>query len=258
MSQSAFTASESGKPDYPTLNYDSWARSVSRDNLWGQVRRTVGGKPVSPSDIAAIVSKIDEALSLERHDVLIDFACGNGALASHLFSRVGGYLGSDISPYLIGIAKERFADARNGINFRVSGAADHVLSESDPDHFTKALCYGSFAYLSDDEAWCLLDGVYRRFPRISRLFVGNLPDRDRACSFYGEQMPSAAEMADPSSRIGIWRSRSDITYLAEQAGWSVSLSTMPTPFFAAHYRFDALFTRLPPGPGSATARGCQR
>jgi hypothetical protein len=81
---------------------------------------------------------------------------------------------------------------------------------------------------------------------VARLFVGNLPDLERATNFYGNQLPSAAELSDPASRIGVWRSRADVARLAARAGWSVSFLTMPEGFFASHYRYDVLLTRQDP------------
>jgi SAM-dependent methyltransferase len=245
-------------PGHPTLDYDLWAKSLPRDDLWGQVRRTVRGNAVPSADIEAIVERIVEALCLEPRDVLIDFACGNGALASYLFERCNGYLGSDISPYMIGVAQERFANATMGVAFMVRGAATHAWTEPAPDRFTKALCYGSFAYFSDDEAQSLLEGIQRRFPAVARLFVGNLPDLERATNFYGNQLPSAAELSDPSSRIGVWRSRADVARLAARAGWSVSFSTMPEGFFASHYRYDVLLTREDPPQRPHTSKKQER
>jgi len=226
---------------YPRLNYDSWARTVPAEDLWAQVRRTVRGHPVPETDIALMVATIAQRLCLGPGDVLLDLACGNGALASRLFPLLGGYVGSDISPYLIGIAQARFAAP--GREFLVSGAAEHVEGEPDPDRFTKALCYGSFAYLGDEEATAMLGGLFARFPKITRLFLGNLPDPERLESFYGRALPSRAELADPESRIGVWRSRAALSAMATAAGWKVTFSGMPHPFFASHYRFDALLLR---------------
>jgi len=229
-------------PAYPTLDYDLWAQSRPRDDLWGQVRRTVGGAPVPEADIRAITDRIGRALDLGPRDVLIDFACGNGALGTRLLGRCGGYLGSDISPYLIGVAEERF-EVLGRAEFLVRGAARHARTEPSPGRFTRALCYGSFAYFGDAEAEALLEAVHRRFPAVTRLFLGNLPDPGRAAAFYGHDLPSEAEMRDPASRIGVWRGREEILGLAARTGWSAALSTMPAGFFAAHYRFDALLTR---------------
>ena len=228
------------EPAYPRLDYDAWARTVPADDLWAQVRRSVRGAAVPESDIALIVAAIAEGLSLGPEDVLLDLACGNGALGSRLPHGVG-YLGSDISPYLIGIARARFAMPGRG--FVVRGAGAHVAGEPDTARFTRALLYGSFAYLGDEEAAAVLSGLFARFPRVSRVFLGNLPDAARMGAFYGDALPSDEELSDPGSRLGIWRSRAAVGAMAERAGWRVAFPEMPAGFFAAHYRFDVLLRR---------------
>jgi cyclopropane fatty-acyl-phospholipid synthase-like methyltransferase len=227
---------------YPKLDYDAWARTVPVDDLWGQVRRTVGGKPVSERDIRMIVETIVARLDLRPADGLIDLACGNGALSSLLFPHCGEFLGSDVSEYLIAVAESRFAEPPRR-RFLVLGAAAHARGEPDPGRFTRALCYGSFAYLSADDAAAVLRAVHDRFRAVERVFIGNLPDRDRAAAFYADRTPSLRELADPGSQIGIWRTREEFVTLARTTGWRVEITTMPPEFFASRYRYDALLTR---------------
>ena len=97
---------------YPA-NYDAHARSVPPDAHWKQVRRTVDGEPVDAAQIGFIVEAIAAGLDLARTDVVLDLACGNGALSSRLFDRCAGLVGVDISPYLIEIAQKDFGRLPN-------------------------------------------------------------------------------------------------------------------------------------------------
>jgi hypothetical protein len=45
------------------------------------VRRTVGGKPVDEEQIGLIVGAIRQALACRPADVVLDLACGDGALS---------------------------------------------------------------------------------------------------------------------------------------------------------------------------------
>src|SRR5579863_3993990 len=69
---------------YPA-NYDAHARTVAPNGYWQQVRRTVNGKPISETQIMLIVKAITIGLSLNTADIVLDLACGNGALSSYLF-----------------------------------------------------------------------------------------------------------------------------------------------------------------------------
>ncbi len=226
---------------YERLDYDRHARSVAPDDWWGQVRRTVGGKPIPASQIEAIAQAIVARLQLSRADTLLDLCCGNGALSELVFDQVGAFLGVDLSPYLISVAQRAFS--RPGYGFLQADAARFTSELAETQRFTKALCYGSFAYLSDADAMVMLRALAQRFPHLDRVFLGNLPDGERVAAFYRSGLPSAAEMADPRSTIGVWRSPAELRRMAEESGWVAEVTTMPGDFFSAHYRFDVLLTR---------------
>ena len=220
-------------------DYDQHARTRPRDDLWGQVRRTVGGKPVPDAQIAMIIAAVKRQLCLEPADTVLDLACGNGALSHQLFSTCAASVGVDISEYLIGVAVERFQTQHH--RFVVDDATTYVEQAPDTARFTKVLCYGSFAYFSDQQALRLLRALQTRFPRVTHVVLGNLPDPARATEFY--RMEPAPDLHAPQSAIGSWRDMAQIHSLAGP-GWQLDASVMPEPFFARHYRFDLLLRRL--------------
>jgi cyclopropane fatty-acyl-phospholipid synthase-like methyltransferase len=222
------------------VDYDQHARTRPRDDLWGQVRRTVAGQPVAADQIDMIVLAIRQHLALDGGDVLLDLACGNGALSERLFPFCRALLGVDISEYLVGIASERFQTEDH--QFVHADAADWAESAPGPERYDKVLCYGSFAYFSDEAAARLFAALGARFSRVSRVMLGNLPDPARAQAFYGARpIPSLDE---PRSDIGVWRDVPRLRALAGP-GWEVEASLMPENFFARHYRFDAVLRRRP-------------
>ncbi|MGF7176571.1 class I SAM-dependent methyltransferase [Azospirillum doebereinerae] len=212
------------------------------DDHWGQVKRTINGKPVSPEQIALIVTTIKNGLSLAGDDVLLDLCCGNGALTTHLFEICRGGLGVDYSDFLIGVANQRFTRGPSE-RYRLADALDYVRTESDPQAFTKILCYGAFPYFSHDAAHGLLQGLSERFDRATHLFLGQMPDKTRMKAFFADRDPAPGEEDDPASLLGIWRTPAELAALAEAAGWTARCERMPAHFFASHYRFDAVLTR---------------
>ena len=96
------------------------------------------------------------------------------------------------------------------------------------------------------EALPFLPKRTRRFRQqilnVSRLFIGNLPDRDRAHLFYPLGKDYTSKLKDHAAQIGIWRSEAELYTLAANEGWELTLTLMPPEFYAAHYRFDALLT----------------
>lgn len=235
-------ATASSDRSYPTVDYDAHARTCAPDAFWAQVKRTVHGKPVSDEQIEWIVGEIKRQLALAPEDVLLDLACGNGALSHRLVDSCAALVGIDISGYLIEVANRYFADPPR-VSFAADGAAQYVAAAVEPQRFTKVLCYGSFAYFSDDDARATLRTLSERFVNVQSIFIGNLPDRDKAAAFYAPRDPAPGELDDQCAQIGIWRTRDAFVEMAAAAGWDTQFSTMPGGFFSVHYRYDVLLRR---------------
>ncbi|MDA8224862.1 MAG: class I SAM-dependent methyltransferase [Betaproteobacteria bacterium] len=189
-----------------------------------------------------ILQAIRNGLQLQTEDVLLELACGNGALTVQLFDSCHGYLGIDISEYLISVAQQNFERPPDYV-FAVQDGGTYVHQEAHPERFTHALCYAAFQYFPDPVALDLLKTLHERFANLKRIFVGNLPDRAKAAAFYMGKPISNEELSDPATAIGIWRTQEAFAQLAEAAGWQVDFSVMPAEFSAAYYRYDATLTR---------------
>lgn len=227
---------------YLKFDHNEYAKSRPSDDFWGQIRRTVHGKPVSDDQIKMIVEAIKSGLSLNNDDILLDLACGNGALSHLLFDSCAEFLGVDLSEYLISVAKENF-EALPHFRFEAQGAKEYVLLETQPERFSKVLCYGSFSYFSATDAAEVLRVLFEKFNNVEAVYLGNLPDKDRAAEFYKTKELNTDELLDCSSQIGIWRTRSEFEQLAGDAGWDVKFLSMPGKFYASYYRYDVLLSR---------------
>jgi len=228
--------------DYPLADHDAYARTVPPTAYWKQVRRTVNGEPVSDEQIALIVNAVTEKLVLGPADVVLDLACGNGALSSQLFNRCAGLVGVDASPYLIEIAERDFARPP-AYRFRLEDLATYVICESNPSLFTKALMYGAFQYISRADAEFVLKTLNQRFAAVAKLFIGNIPNRRLADLFYRDRTPTQDELNDNEARIGIWYLPEELEAMAVAAGWEAACSYMPVPFYGSTYRFDVTLER---------------
>jgi cyclopropane fatty-acyl-phospholipid synthase-like methyltransferase len=233
---------QNDKPDYKRFDHNEHAKSRPADDFWGQIRRTVQGEPVSDEQIRMIVDAIHSALRFKPDDALLDLACGNGALSRLLFDSIREYLGVDFSEHLISVAKKNFEKLPN-YQFMTQGAAEYVRQEKHPERFTKVLCYGSFSYFPAADAAEVLRTLHDKFTNVQTVFIGNLPDKDRAVAFYKIKMAGAEEMSDSSSQIGIWRTQDEFAELAGSAGWKVKFSVMPAEYYAGYYRYDVLLSR---------------
>ncbi|MHB8140463.1 MAG: class I SAM-dependent methyltransferase [Vulcanimicrobiaceae bacterium] len=225
--------------DYPRSDYLEHPKTLAPDDFWGQVKRTVAGKPIAEEQIVMIVEAVKKTLALTSRDILLDLACGNGALSARLFDSCAGALGVDVSEYLIEIAKQYFSRPPQ-YDFLYQDVASYVLSETEPQRFSKVLCYASFQYFSPDDARELLSTLANRFPNIELFYIGNLPDRDRHQNFFRDREVQPGELDDHTSQIGIWRTEAEFARLAASTGWSVTFSRMPDTYFTADNRYDAL------------------
>jgi cyclopropane fatty-acyl-phospholipid synthase-like methyltransferase len=229
-------------PDqYPKWDYKEYPKSLAPDDLWGQVRRTLYGKPISEDQIQLIWDSIINGLKLETGTNLLDIGCGNGALAYPLFRYCTSYLGVDSSEYLISVAMGRFAGP--GRAFICRDAVEFAESEASLVQFEKALCYGVFAYLSDSDAKRLLHALNSRFSSLRVLFLGSLPDRDRASSFYSNADLAKTDLDNHRTQIGVWRTHAQMTELATETGWHICFPAMSSDFYQSHYRYNAILQR---------------
>lgn len=221
--------------------YKEFPKTCAADDFWGQVRRTVNGKPVGEDQIAMIVDAVRAGLDLKATDCLLDLCCGNGALSTRIFAHCSGGLGVDFSGVLIEVAQANFA--RPGRDeYLLDDVEAFVNSSAGVERFTKGLCYGSFQYLPEAKARAVLGGLRIRFSGVSHMFIGNLPDRDRIANFYRDGNVQEGLADDPGSPVGIWRSQSQFAELARATGWNAEFRQMPAGYYAAHYRYDAVLT----------------
>lgn len=227
---------------YPKFDYNEHAKTRAPDDFLGQVKRTVQGEPVAEEQIMMIVDAIQASLRLKPNDKLLELACGNGAVSRYLFDSCADYLGVDLSEYLISVAKKNFEKLPH-YRFVTQGAAGYVRHETHPELFSKALCYAGFCFFPAADATEVLHTLYDKFTNVQTIFIGNLPDRDRAAEFYKTRKPSAEELSDHSTAIGTWRTRNEFERLAGEAGWKTEFSVMPKEYYAGHYRYDALLSR---------------
>jgi SAM-dependent methyltransferase len=222
-------------------DFKVYPNTLCPTDFWGQVKRTVNGKPVSEHQIAMIVDTVSQALQLQPQDCLLDLACGNGALSQHFFDQCKEFLGVDFSAALIEVARTNFEQPKQ--QFVLADVGHYVQHEPMPGRFTKVLCYGSFPYFPEEIARLVLRQLHTSFQSVERVFIGNLPDLTRQSDFFTDGLDHTHELKDPESKIGIWRSEEEFRALAADCEWVATIQRMPQGFYAAHYRYDVLLTR---------------
>ncbi|MCP3671263.1 MAG: class I SAM-dependent methyltransferase [Gammaproteobacteria bacterium] len=225
--------------DLSKYDYEERASEQDRDDYWGQVRRTVKGRPVGEDQIELICDAIKCGLDLSSADKIIDVGCGNGALIYRFQKDVYKILGIDRSDYLISVAKESF-QAKN-IEYIVGDVLSVLKSSICVREYNKALLYGVFSFFDDELALSFFEYITKK-TNIRRLFIGNVRDRLLAEKFYKRPV-SASELDDSKSSMGVWRTREYFTERCERLNWKVEFSKMPKEFYANEYYFDVCIHR---------------
>lgn len=227
------------KKDYIHKEYP---KTKDPKDFWGQIKRTINGQPVGEEQIMMIVDSVSNALKFDKNDVLLDLGCGNGALTRYFYDKVARSVGVDFSEYLIQVAKDNFENIPNNVYFE-GDALNFVVNYSKKEEVTKALCYGVFSYFDKLSAEKLLAELSQNYSNLQSIYIGNVPDRDKADKFYYKDIDYANMLDDNQSSIGIWRSRIEFEKLGNATGWKCVFIEMPEKFYGAHYRFDVILVK---------------
>ena len=222
--------------------YKEHPKTCNPDDFWGQVKRTVNGRPVSQDQIDMIVDAVVAGLELKHTDTLLDLCCGNGALSTLLFKHCKHGLGVDFSEYLISVANANFA-APPGQTYILQDVIKFCEKPVTPLKFSKMVCYGSFPYIEHESAESMIGLLNSNFPNLKRVFIGNCPDKELMAEFYGDRHFELSAENDPDSPIGIWRTQEEFVSLANRCGWQATIHKMPDLYYAAHYRYDVILSR---------------
>jgi O-methyltransferase involved in polyketide biosynthesis len=151
-------------------------------------------------------------------------------------------MGVDFSEFLISVANENFASPPEQ-SYILADVVEFCQAPVTPGRFTKAVCYGSFAYLEKPRAETLLSLIAENFPNLKAVFIGNCPDKAKMLDFYGDRYIEPGIESQANSPIGIWRTEEEFIELAYRCGWSAKIHKMPDAYYSAHYRYDIILTR---------------
>ena len=222
--------------------HKEFPKQFSKDDFWLQIKRTVDGKPVSEDDIDMIISQITSNLELEPNSHLLDIGCGNGALAARLFPYVNNYTGVDFSAYLLEVANEYFKPDSK-IKYIEDDAVHFVSTYQDTKGMDKLLIYGCISYLSRLELKVFLKHVASRFMDLRTLFIGNIPDKNKAAEFFKKRNVKDYETDNKNTPIGLWWYPDELVLIANSSGFNANVLKMPDTFYGHSYRFDLILKR---------------
>lgn len=223
------------------FDHDAFARTVHEHDFRRQVKRTVGGEPLSDDAVFGIADFVASTISGAEPDRLLDIGCGNGELLA-LYSRgLDTSVGIDPSRYLIEVANRNFASDQ--LAFVNASTVDYLTSVENPERFTRVCFFASFQYLSPTESAEALQIIGRRFTAVARVVLGNLPDLDRREAFAGGAPREGDPRTEHRTAIGRWLTLSDIKQLAPHE-FKVARIEPDDDIIGGTYRFHVVLDRL--------------
>jgi len=219
-------------------------------DLLYQVGATVGGKAISPDQVGALLSDCRRALDLKPDDVLLDLCSGNGVFTSELARDVKTVVGVDFSePY---VQNARTHKSRPNVTYLVHDVSrletcDELRSRLP---VSKAMCYGSLAYLTPSQVDSMLGFVATHSTPDLRMFLGSVLDKGRVWSFFNTWTRKLkyllhVKLLGRDFGLGRWWAQDELAQLASRHGLSCEFLPQSPSLHTAHYRYDVLLRRKP-------------
>ena len=222
--------------DYSRYDYEERAKNCDEQDFWGQVRRTINGKAVPESQISLICESIQRGMNFSNQDCLLDVGCGNGALTYRFKDDVKNIIGVDRSHYLIKIANKHFLS--DNIAYECGDILD-LLESLNTNQVNKVLIYGVFSFFTDKIAKDLIRRLINA-GSINTIYIGNNRDIDLAEKFYNRNV-TERDLKDHTTSMGVWRNTEFFERLADELNLGITVSRMPSEFYASGYYFDVTF-----------------
>lgn len=227
-----------------------------------------GREPRLWSDERLYADMIDSILDqsgASKESSLLEVGCASGFLAWGLAPRVGQYLGLDVAPRAINIAKKLDLP---GAEFRVADGTKLPIADN---VFDSAICYDVFTNFPN---FTIGEAIIREMLRVvkpgSRVLVGSIPDGGKREQYeqrvaqvmkeldarYGPP-PKAPDipalgMLDKMRRwlrpvqpqiVCYYFNRADFLQLGEKLGAGVELADIHSMNPYVGFRFNAIFTK---------------
>lgn len=205
-----------------------------------QVGKTRFGNPISLKQLSLLSKHIVEALGLCETDVALDLGCGNGLVTRMMASYVSQTIGVDYSSCLLATAREHFGGS-NIVYTRLDLRNPRKFSL--PSNVTCAWSIEVVQNLCPEDLLHLLEWLHQGLGPEFRLLLSGIPDYRKIRSFYNT--PEQWEFYQRRKKageehIGYWWKREEIMRCADRVGMRVTFLDLPSEYYTAHYRFDAL------------------
>ena len=221
-------------------HWNSIPAKLDESDYLRQVGKTVGGYPISPERVDALIHDIVSRLQLNGSDSVLDLCCGNGFITFRCAKFCRSIIGVDYSSALIKIARSRF----HGENVSYLLADVCALPDSLALHnFTKMYMYEALQHLNPEQVKKMLFALTGPGFSKAKIYIASIPDKGRIWDFYNtseRREEYHRRIAQGTEAIGYWWEQAELQVIAEQCGYQCEFFPQNPVLHTAHYRFDAL------------------
>ena len=219
-------------------------RNGTVDDALVQVGKTQFGQPVDASQLTILVNHVANILDLGPRARTLDLGCGNGLVTRALAKRVGHVIAFDYSPILLKTAKTNFSGPN--IVYHEADLTRMDETKLSDGAFEAAWSIEVIQNLDPNSLIGLLRWLANKMSSKFHFLVSGIPDISRIRAFYDTEERWQQHLLNTEAgreQMGRWWSSDELTAVANSVDLKVRFESLPSNYYTAHYRLDAVFWR---------------
>ena len=176
------------------------------------------------------IKKIVERISVDGNDIVADFGCGNGLLASSIYDKVKAYYGVDFSNEFIDSFSKKMELSASADNIYLFASDILEFCKERPNFFDKAFTLDFSEHLYDEDFINIYQTIYRSLKKGGTLYL-HTPNGE----YFLEILKSKGVMKQFPEHIGVRCASSYINMLRKIGFIDIKIN------YLAHYNILKYF-----------------
>jgi cyclopropane fatty-acyl-phospholipid synthase-like methyltransferase len=229
------------REDYWKQFWIGHAKAAADSHPQHQVLRTLNKKPISEEEFKKIVSFVEEKLSVNSADDVLDLCCGNGLFTTVFASKCNSVTGIDVAKEL---TDQIDTERHKNITTIVKDIREVKLKEQS---YSKIFMYAGLQYFAYKEVIGIFQKVSMWLKDDGKFYIGDVPDVNQMWNFFNTEEREKVyfeSLVNGTPIIGTWFDSGWLTKLGKFTDFRESeILDQPSDFPYSYYRFDMLFRK---------------
>jgi 2-polyprenyl-6-hydroxyphenyl methylase / 3-demethylubiquinone-9 3-methyltransferase len=196
------------------------------------------------------IKKIVEKISVDENDVVADFGCGNGLLASFIYDEVKAYYGVDFSEEFIDAFRKKIKRFASADNIHLFASDILEFCKERPQFFDKAFTLDLSEHIYDEDFMNIYQAIHRSLKNGGVLYL-HTPNRE----YFLEILKNIGVMKQFPGHIGVRSAASYVNMLKKIGFIEIKINYLPhynilkyfhflsyLPFLGKYFRARLLIT----------------